>query len=165
MGLVWLVTIWMSSPSQSTVVAKQTTEAPQAQTQSEPPKETYVYDPPDKDIQYRKDYYEGEITQVEFHGDGPYKEEKLKDKPYPHWVPDWTDVTYLPLGDGAKEVTIQFCGNVLDKFNPHTKIKMMLVATSIGDYNDCYKLDAPLTFGGKPWPPSDAARSSVPGSK
>jgi hypothetical protein len=156
--------VWAISPEtqKSTVVLAPVKVEEPAPAQVDPPK-VYDYNPPAIEVEYRKDFAEGEIQEVKFNGDGPYTEEKLLDKPLPHYVPDWTDVTYLPPWDDAQEVTLQFCGNVLNKFDPHTKIKMILHATNVGDYNDCYKSGAPLTFGGKPTPPSNIVKPSVPG--
>src|SRR5271167_2875839 len=162
-GAVALV-VWMGSDTSPTVATAQAMGArlvpPASQTPADPPK-IYDYNPPAVEVEYRKEYIEGEIEVVKWNGDGPYTEEKLGDKVLPHYVPDWTDVVYLPPGDDTREETIQFCGNVLNKFDPHTKIKMMLHATNVGDYNDCYKSSAPLSFGGKPTPPSNIVKPSV----
>lgn len=163
MGLLWIgVTIFVSS---TPTVQVATQQAPEEQKTAPDPPKVYDYNPPPIEVEYRKEFAEGEIEEVKFNGAGPYTEDKLNDKQNYHYVPDWTDVVYLPPGDDSREVTLQFCGNVLNKFDPHTKIKMMLHATNVGDYNDCFKSGAPLTFAGNPLPPSTGTRSSVPGSK
>jgi hypothetical protein len=164
-GFIWVVrTLDKAADEAHQVVLTTETEKQSAPaTPADPPK-VYDYNPPAIEVEYRKEYIEGEIETVKWNGDGPYSEEKLGDKPLPHYVPDWTDITYLPPGDDVREETVQFCGNVLNKFDPHTKIKMILHATNVGDYNDCYKSSAPLSFGGKPTPPSNIVKPSVPGT-
>lgn len=164
MGLLWIgVSLFVSSTLTPTTQAS-TQQAPEKEkTQPADPPKVYDYNPPPIEVEYRKDFAEGVIDSVKFNGDGPYSEDKLGDKINYHYVPDWTDVVYLPTG-ADRFVTLQFCGNVLNKFDPNTKIKMMLHATNVGDYNDCYKSSAPITFKGSPLPPSTGVRSSVPGS-
>lgn len=163
-GFIWVVRTLDKASDEAHVELVTTQEVAQPSQPSDPPK-VYDYNPPAIEVEYRKEYIEGEIEVVKFNGNGPYTEDKLADKPLLHYVPDWTDITYLPPGDDTREETVQFCGNVLNKYDPHQKIKMILHATNVGDYNDCYKSGAPLTFGGKPTPPSDIVKPSVPGSK
>ncbi len=161
-GLMWFIVANKATQGPHVELIT-TTETPAPAPPADPPK-VYDYNPPAIEVEYRKEYIEGEIEVVKYNNDGPYTEEKLGDKLIPHYVPDWTDIIYLPPGDDTREETVQFCGNVLNKYDPHQKIKMILHATNVGDYNDCYKSGAPLSFGGKPTPPSNVLRSSVPGS-
>src|SRR5271168_5400583 len=163
-GFIWVISTLDKAADAAHEVKIQQAAPSDPPAPVDPPK-IYDYNPPAVEVEYRKEYIEGEIEVVKWNGDGPYTEDKLLDKPLLHYVPDWTDVVYLPPGDDTREETIQFCGNVLNKFDPHTKIKMMLHATNVGDYNDCYKSGAPLSFGGKPTPPSNIVKPSVPGSK
>ena len=95
---------------------------------------------------YSKRLVEGEIYTATFNGD-----EKLVDDD--HLKPDYTEVQFLALQDDMEAPPNEkFCGNVLDKFTPGKKFRMVINESKQSDYNGCYVIEVvEFTFGGSPY--------------
>jgi hypothetical protein len=108
---------------------------------------------------YKKWRIHGTIWTVEYKGETPFVDKEN------HLEPDYTEVHYYPPWDGAKEETVEFCGNVLDKFTPGKQIDLIANDSKMSDYNGCYDITVTeRTFGGKPPKVARVLRSTVPGS-
>ena len=94
---------------------------------------------------YSKRLVEGEIYTATFNGD----EKRVDDD---HLQPDYTEVQFLSLIDDQEAPPNEkFCGNVLDKFTPGKKFKMVINESKQSDYNGCYVIEVvEFTFGGSP---------------
>jgi len=123
-------------------------ETPQKQKAKAP------YDPPcvkDKlpgctDQIYGKRLVEGLVDTVTFKTD----DEQMSDD---HLQPDSTEVRFAEYDDQEPPSSEKFCGNVLHKFTPGKKIKMVINESKQSDYNGCYVIDVvQLSFGGSPYP-------------
>ena len=88
---------------------------------------------------------EGEVYTTEFIDD---KTNDAGD----HLQPDYTNVSFLALHDDEERPDDErFCGNVLDKFTPGQRVRMVINESKQAEYNGCYTIEAvQLTFGGEP---------------
>jgi hypothetical protein len=137
-------------PSATMTTASNTTTAP-----APAPKAALVYDPPcgpgsnahacTEQIT-KKSRVSGRIHTVTFHGGGS------ADSNEDHIVPDYTAVEYDPCdGDDCDYETVEFCGNLLDSFEPGKMLNMVLKDSNLTEYNGCYTIQVvTLTDGGKP---------------
>jgi hypothetical protein len=94
---------------------------------------------------YAKRLLEGEIGVVTFHSD----EKTVVDG---HLQPDYTEVQFYALHEDEEVPNEKFCGNVLGKFTPGKKFKMVINESKQSDYNGCYVIDVvTFTFDGDPY--------------
>lgn len=121
-----------------------------------PPKKYYAYEPPCaagsgphgcNDRVYGKRLKDGQVWKVTFWG-----KEASSDKG--HWVPDYTRVEFY--NDGDEEIQPEdFCGNMLERFTPGQRVKMILKESDLSEYNGCYTIEVvSITFGGKNYAPT-----------
>lgn len=112
---------------------------------------------------YAKRLVEGEIFTATFNSDE-------KTVTNDHLQPDFTEVKFLALlDDQVAPDNEKFCGNVLNRFTPGKKFRMVINESKQSDYNGCYLIDViTFTFGGDPYATRIGDRqgrrgSSVPG--
>jgi hypothetical protein len=113
-----------------------------------------VYNPPCKkdgllgcsDQIYGKRLVDGIVDTVTFNTD----EKQTQDN---HLQPDYTEVKFLSEHtDEEPPNSEKFCGNVLNRFTPGRRFKMVINESKQADYNGCYTIDVVvLTFGGSPY--------------
>lgn len=167
-GITAAVVSMASDKTQKPIVSTASNAAPTPVKIAPAPEPDPVYDPPcgpGSDAHfctaptYKKWRIHGTIWTVEFKGESPFVD---KDN---HLEPDYTEVKYYPPWDGAKEETVEFCGNVLDKFVPGKQVDLIANDSKMSDYNGCYDISVTeRTFGGKPPKVARVLRSTVPGS-
>lgn len=159
-------------PVRTTTDSNLNPPAPAATTPAAKPPAELVYDPPCgpnssehvcTEKIYKKHQVEGEIYTVTLANavsDSSNAERW-------HQVPDYTSVEYDPCNGGdCKNETVNFCGNLLDHFNPGKKLNMILKDSNLSDYDECYTIvPTDLTYGGKPLSWVQTHKSLVPGAK